>query len=86
MAKLGSGLSAAQRNDWEWFKQAWDDKMKHQHGADWGNVFAGMMQKILDDFANSSSNAFSSFIHTETARCFNDVVALQVPGAASHTQ
>lgn len=82
MAKLGSGLSAPQRNDWEWFKLAWDEKMKNDHGENWGKVFAGQMQRILDDSGGASSNVFSLFVNSETTRCFEGVLALQVPGSS----
>ena len=80
MAKLGSGLSAPQRNDWDWFKYTWDEKMRQEHGSSWGQAFAGMMQKILNDLASESSAAFSLFVHAETKRCLDGLVALQVPG------
>ena len=80
MAKLGSGLSAPQRNDWDWFKHAWDEKMKQEHGSNWGQVFAGMMQRILNDLASESTCAFSVFVHAETRRCLDAVAVLQVPG------
>ena len=46
--------------------------------ANWASLFAGWMQKVLDD---ERSNAFSLFVHNETCRVFHGTVALQVPGA-----
>ena len=83
MTRLGSGLSAPQRNDWDWFKHAWDEKMKAEHSSNWGQVFAGIIQRLLNDLALGTSNAFSLFVNTETKRCFDGVGALQVPGNSS---
>ena len=51
------------------------------HGADWGGTFAGWMQQLLDDLANGISNAFSVFMHDETARNFSELRMLVVPGS-----
>ena len=77
LAHLNVGLSAAQRNDWPWFKDAWDHEMVSQHGANWASVFAGWVQNVLND---ERSNAFSEFVYNETRRVFQGVVALHVPG------
>ncbi len=45
LARLGTGLSGAQRNDWDWFKTAWDEKMREEHDEEWGGVFARWMQQ-----------------------------------------
>ena len=79
MAKLGSGLSAPQSNDWPWFREAWDSKMSDLHADDWGGIFSGWMQHVLDDMANGVSNAFSEFVHAETVRNFKDVPMLVLP-------
>ena len=50
MAKIGSGLSASQCNDWVWFREAWDARMCEEHAENWGVTFCGWMQKVLDDF------------------------------------
>ena len=34
MAKLGAGLTPAQKNDWAWFREAWDGKMCDEHAQD----------------------------------------------------
>ena len=33
LARLGSGLSAGQKNVWAWFKDEWDKEMVTVHGA-----------------------------------------------------
>ena len=73
------GLSPAQKNDFAWWKDAWDKQMLEEYGAEWARVFAEWVQKVLADFENGVGNAFSLFVHAETRRCFHDVVALQVP-------
>jgi len=82
VALLGSGLSAAQRNDWAWWKETWDAKMCEEHGLEWGQVFCEWIQRILNDFNDGVSNAFSILMHNETQRKFADVEMLAVPGSS----
>ena len=81
MAKLGCGLTAAQRNDWAWFREAWDEKMCEEHVQDCGGRFSGWMQKLLDDLSDGVANAFSVFMHDETVRHFSKTPMLVVPGS-----
>ena len=83
IASLGTGLTPAQKNDWRWFRETWDAKMCSEHGADWGGIFSGWMQKILDDLSKGVSNAFSVFVHDETRRHFEDVPMLTVPSGSA---
>ena len=78
VARLGAGLSAGQNNDWQWFKEAWDQEMVAEHGATWAVVFSEWMHSVLDD---ERSNAFSLFVHSETCRVFHATAALHVPGS-----
>ena len=73
------GLSPAQKNEFTWWKDAWDKKMLEEHEDEWPRVFAEWVQKVLADFEKGVGNAFSVFVHAETRRCFDGVVALQVP-------
>jgi hypothetical protein len=77
---LGSGLSAAQQNDWEWFKVNWDQRMLLDCGCDWGGSFASLMQAVIDDHATVCGNAFSLFMKAQTDRVFAETPVLQVPG------
>ena len=79
LARLGEGISPAQRNDYASFKEAWDNKMLEQHGAGWPALFASWSQRLLDAHAGGDRAAFSAFVHDETKRCFGDEVALVVP-------
>ena len=79
MARLGTGLSAPQRNDFAWFKDAWDTAMLVDHGAEWPRTFAEWMQRLLNDIPEGAGNAFSMFAHPETRRKFATEVALVVP-------
>ena len=78
LARLGTGLSPAQRNDFAWWKAAWDEKMLAEHKEDWGGVFAGWVQRILNDLDEGNASAFSLFVHAETARCLSGAPALQL--------
>ena len=83
MTKLGGGLSAGQQTDWAWFHEAWDAKMAEEHAANWGGVFSGWMQQVLDDIGNGIANAFSVFVEAETRRCFGDTPMLILPAVAA---
>ena len=77
LARIRAGLSPGQKNDWSWFKEAWDKEMVTEHGAEWASVFAKWMQSLLED---ERSNAFSTFVYNETRRVFHGTAALHVPG------
>jgi hypothetical protein len=77
LAKLRPGLSAGQRNDWEWFQQAWDLEMLAVYDAEWPIYFAQLMQEVMD----KGGNAFSVFVYNETCRLFHHQAALHVPGS-----
>ena len=79
LARLGQGLSPAQRNDFKWFKEAWDARMLQEHGDNWPRLFMGWMQRLLGENEAGHGNAFSVFVHRETRRCFDGVRTLQVP-------
>ena len=79
LARLGQGLSPAQRNDFRGFKDAWDARMLQEHGDEWPKTFTGWMQRLLEDNENGVANAFSVFVHNETRRCFDGVPSLRVP-------
>ena len=77
LARMNAGLSEGQRNDWPWFKEAWDKAMVTEHKENWAAIFSGWIQGVLDD---ERSNAFSVFVYNETCRIFKDLAALHVPG------
>ena len=79
LARLGQGLSPAQRNDFGWFKETWDSRMLQEYGDSWPEVFMGWMQQLLGENEKGVANAFSLFVHNETRRCFDGVSALRVP-------
>ena len=56
--------------------------MAEAHGADWAELFAQLVQKVLNDLSEGRSNALSAFVHNETRRVLSDTPALVVPGAA----
>ena len=79
LARLGQGLSPAQKNDFTWFKEAWDARMLEEHVDNWPELFMGWMQRLLGENEDGVANAFSVFVHNETRRCFDGVSALRVP-------
>ena len=78
MARTGVGLSPGQKNDWQWFKQSWDQAMLEEHGEEWGGRFASWIQRVVDDASEGKANSFSTFVHSETRRCFPDQPALRI--------
>ena len=81
LASLGNGLTTAQKNDWAWWKEAWDERMMGEHGDDWPWVFSSWVQKTLDDVEAGDGAAVSAFVYAETARCFSGEPAISMPGA-----
>ena len=79
LARLGQGLSPAQKNDFSWFKEAWDARMLEALGDSWPETFMGWMQGLLGKNEAGVGNAFSVFVHKETRRCFDGVPGLRVP-------
>ena len=79
VARHGAGLSAAQQNDFDWWKKAWDDAMVEQHKGQWAETFATWMEHVI---SSSETNAFSQFMHTETNRVLRHLFpkVLAVPG------
>ena len=63
LPRLGQGLSPAQRNDFIWFKGAWDARMLQEHGDIWPETFMGWTQRLLGENENGKANTFSVFDH-----------------------
>ena len=76
-------LSPEQRNDWDIFKAERDKAMAEIHGEGWAELFAQMVQQVLNDLSEGRGNALSVFMHNETKRVLADTPALLVPGLAS---
>ena len=74
-------LSPEQTSQWEYFKTVWDQKMAEAHGENWAQLFAELIQKVLNDLADGRRNALSEFMQNETKRVLADVPALVVLGA-----
>ena len=78
LSRLHAGLSDEQRNDFAWWKDAWDEAMVKLHGANWAATFAGWVTNILD---STDPTAFTNFVYKETVRVLRASTALVVPGA-----
>ena len=61
-ARLGQGLSPAQRNDFSWFKDARDARRLQEHGGSWVKSFIGWAQRLLGENEDGVGNAFSVFV------------------------
>ena len=61
-------------------KTTWDREMADAQQEKWGELFAELMQHILNELGAGKTNALSKFMHAETQRVLGDVPALSVPG------
>ena len=61
-------LSAQQTGAWDFFKTSWDREMSNIHLEHWGELFAEMVQNVLNDLFDGRSNALSVFMDNETRR------------------
>ena len=73
-------LSPEQTSQWEFFKTEWDSRMAATHGEDWAQLFAEMVQKVVNDLQEGRKDALSQFMHNETRRVLGDAPALILPG------
>ena len=82
--RLLAELSLEQRNDWDYFKGAWDRRMAEAHGEDWADIFCEHIQHVLSALDSGQANALSVFMHKETERVLCATPALQIPGKRGH--
>ena len=73
-------LSPEQTSQWEFFKITWDREMAAAHGENWAELFAQLVQQVVNDLTEGRRNALSVFMHNETKRVLADTPALLVPG------
>ena len=73
-------LSPEQTSQREFFKTQWDSNMAATHGEDWAQLFAEMVQKVVNDLREGRKDALSVFMHNETRRVLGYVSALVLPG------
>ena len=77
IARHGAEFTPQQRNDWKWFKEAWDDSMSESHNKDWGSTFARIAQHLMERLQGGEVTAASTFMFTETERCLKDIKVLR---------
>ena len=78
--RKASELSPEQTSIWEYFKTEWDSRMAAIHGEDWAQLFAEMVQKVVNDLQDGRREALSQFVHNESRRVLGDAPALILPG------
>ena len=61
-------LSPEQTGHWKYFKTTWDEEMAEAHGEDWGQLFAEIVQQLLNDLLDGKTNALSVFMEDEKKR------------------
>ena len=74
-------LTPQQTADWEYFKTTWDKTMSTATNEDWAQIFAHLVQNIINDLTAGRRNALSEFMHKEAQRVLGNIPALMVPGA-----
>ena len=77
-----AALSRDQKADWKSFSAAWDEKNLGAHGPNWAQLFAEILQSVLNDLAGGNAAALSDFMQSETLRILGDVPTLRVPGVS----
>ena len=78
--RAAAALSPEQATDWEFSKTTWEGDMADAQQDTWGELFAELMQHILNELGAGKTRALSEFMHAETQRVLGDVPALSVPG------
>ena len=77
LVRHGAAFTPQQRNDWKWFKDAWDHAMSEHHNKEWGSIFAGIVQGVLDKLEANDVTAVSEFMYDETRRVLSTVRVIQ---------
>ena len=77
-------LSLEQQNDWGYFTTSWDQEMAEALEGEWPEMFAEMVQQILDELMTGNRCALSEYMHRETQRILGSVAVLRVPGKPEH--
>ena len=77
-----AALSRDQKADWKFFSTAWDENMVEAHGENWAQLFAEILQNVLNDLASGNTAAPSEFMRSETQRILGELPTLRVPGVS----
>ena len=56
--------------------------MAEIHGEGWAELFAQILQNVIDELESGTTNALSDFMYRETKRVLGHVPALVVPGCS----
>ena len=56
--------------------------MAEGQGENWADLFAEIVQHIIEELSAGNKSALSEFMHRETQRVLADIPALVLPGAA----
>ena len=73
-------LTPQQTADWQYFKTEWDKEYANIMDEHWPEMFAEIVQDIVNKLTAGTTNALSEFMHRETQRILNTTPALMVPG------
>ena len=77
LVRHGVAFTPHQRNDWKWFKDAWDHAMSEHHNKEWGSLSARIVQGVLDKFEANDVTAVSTVMYDETCRVLSTVRVIQ---------
>ena len=61
LSRLGTGLSTAQRTDFECFRRGWDKAGIADHGEQWPECFATRLQGVVDEYLGVQPQGFQHF-------------------------
>ena len=68
LLRYGAVFTPQQKNDWKWFKDAWDHALSEHRNKEWGSILAGSVQGVLDKLEANDVTAISKFMYDETSR------------------
>ena len=77
VADYGAVMSGEQRNDWAWFKDAWDTNQADEHTRIWGGKFCQIVQALLEAM-RERPDAVSNFMYSEIHWVLKEVRCLRL--------
>ena len=68
--RAAAELSPEQANDWEFFKTTWDREMADAQQEKWGDIFAELVQHILNELAAGKKRRSPSSCMQRRSECW----------------
>ena len=68
--RAAAELSIEQANDWEPFRTTWDKEMAGAHKETWGELFAELMQHMLNELGAGEKTRSPSSCMQKRSECW----------------